>query len=265
MPASSKPIALVTGASSGIGRTSSVALIKAGWRVVLSGRRKEELEATAEMARKALRGDGKEKEANDDQLVLVAVGDVSKESNVKEMFEQIQKVYGRLDLLFNNAGVSGKAVPLEDLDIQDYLSVMAINVTASVICTQYATRIMKGQTPQGGRIINNGSIAAYSPRPNATSYTISKHAISGLTKSTSLDGRKYNIAACQLDIGNAATAMGGGAANGVPQADGTNKPEATFDVEEVGRAIVYMASLPLGANVFNMTLMATTMPFIARG
>ncbi|KAJ9120850.1 hypothetical protein QFC22_002784 [Naganishia vaughanmartiniae] len=239
MPASSKPIALVTGASSGIGRTSSVALIKAGWRVVLSGRRKEELEATAEMGRKALREDGKEDEAKDDQLVLVAVGDVSQESNVKEMFEQIQKVYGRLDLLFNNAGISGKAIPVEDLDIQDYLSVMAINVTAAVICTQYATRIMKEQTPQGGRIINNGS----------------KHAISGLTKSTSLDGRKYNIAASQLDIGNAATAMGGGAANGVPQADGTNKPEATFDVEEVGRAIVYMASLPLGANVFNMTLM----------
>ncbi|KAJ9116647.1 hypothetical protein QFC20_000580 [Naganishia adeliensis] len=260
-----KPIALVTGASSGIGRTSAIALIKAGWRVVLSGRRREELEVTEEMGREVLRDAGKGDEAGDETLVLVAVGDVSVESTVKEMFEQVQKVYGRLDLLFNNAGISGKAIPIEDLEIQDYLAVMNINVTAAVICTQYATRMMKAQEPQGGRIINNGSIAAYAPRPNATSYTISKHAIAGLTKSTSLDGRKYNIAACQLDIGNAATAMGGGAANGVPQADGTIKPEATFDVEEVGRAVVYMASLPLGANVFNMTLMATTMPFIARG
>ncbi|KAH8080886.1 short-chain dehydrogenase/reductase SDR [Filobasidium floriforme] len=256
-----KRIACITGASSGIGRTSAVALAKTGqWRIVLSGRREQELEKTAQMCRDAAGSTN-----GDEDLTLIVAGDVSEESNVESLFDAIKKTYGRVDMLFNNAGISLPETPIEDLPIEKFLSVMSINVTASVLCTKYATRLMKSQQPKGGRIINNGSIAAYSPRPDAAAYTISKHAISGLTKSTSLDGRKYDIACCQLDIGNAATEMGGGAANGVTQADGSKKPEPVFDVQQVGDAIVFMAGLPLGANAFNVTLTSSAMPFIARG
>ncbi len=245
-------IALVTGAGSGIGRASALALDKAGFTVVLAGRRAEELEKTRAAA-------------SDPARTLSVPTDVADESSVKALFETIRARFGRLDLLFNNAGTGAPPVPLEDLELAAWKRVVDINLTGAFLCTQHAFRIMKAQDPRGGRIINNGSISAHVPRPRSVAYTATKHAITGLTRSTSLDGRAYDIACGQIDIGNAATEMTARMAKGVPQADGTLAAEPTMDVQVVADAIVYMASLPLDANVQFMTVMATKMPFIGRG
>jgi NAD(P)-dependent dehydrogenase (short-subunit alcohol dehydrogenase family) len=246
-------IALITGAGSGIGRAVAVALAQNGYAVVLAGRHQESLEQTAREAA----------QANSQSLVVPA--DVTDPASVRELFAKTKSAFGRLDLLFNNAGISGPAVPLEDLTYEDWRSVVDTNLTGSFLCTQEAFKIMKSQNPRGGRIINNGSISAHVPRPNSAPYTSTKHAILGLTKSTALDGRKYDIACGQIDIGNAATEMAAKMKKGVPQASGTIAVEPTIDPAEVGRAVVYMASLPLDANVQFMTVMATKMPFIGRG
>ncbi len=247
---STAKIALVTGAGSGIGRASAVALAKAGWRVALAGRRPEELEATAAQAPGAM---------------LAAPTDVADPEQVAALFARIEAEFGRLDLVFNNAGTGAPPVPLEDLDLAAWKRVVDINLTGAFLCTQHAFRIMKAQDPMGGRIINNGSISAHSPRPRSVAYTAPKHAITGLTRSTSLDGRAYDIACGQIDIGNAATEMTARMAKGVPQADGTMAVEPTMDVQAVADAVVYMAGLPLSANVQFMTVMATKMPFVGRG
>jgi len=246
-------VAMITGAGTGIGRHAALALMREGYAVVLAGRRREPLAATAAEA-KAL-----------GTRALVVPTDVARPASVKALFAKTKKAFGRLDVLFNNAGISGPPVLLEDLTAEQWKQVVDINLTGSFLCTQEAFRLMKSQRPRGGRIINNGSISAHSPRPNSAPYTATKHAITGLTKSTSLDGRKYDIACGQIDIGNTATEMTRGMNKGMPQADGSNKPEPTFDVDHVGRAIVYMASLPLDANVQFLTVMATKMPFIGRG
>jgi len=246
-------VAVVTGAGSGIGRAASLALQRNGWHVVLAGRRKEELERTAAMA---TQGGGE---------MLVVPTDIANPESVRALFQATKDKFGRLDLLFNNAGTGAPAIPMEDLTLEQWQTVVNVNLTGSFLCAQEAIRIMKSQTPKGGRIINNGSISAHSPRPNSAPYTATKHAITGLTKSISLDGRKHDIACCQIDIGNADTPMGGRMKHGVPQADGTIAPEPVMDVEHVGNAIAYMASLPLDANVQFMTIMATKMPFIGRG
>ena len=247
-----KKVALITGAGSGIGRNAALALLQNGFVVVLAGRRKMALEETAKLA-------------NDSSQTLIVPTDVSQPEAVQNLFEQIKKVYGRLDLLFNNAGVGAPGVLLEDLDFEDWKRVVDINLTGAFLCTQEAFKIMKTQKPMGGRIINNGSISAHVPRPNSAPYTATKHAISGLTKSTALDGRKYNIACGQIDIGNALTEMAERMAGGVPQADGSIAVEPTFDVNHVGDAIVYMANLPPGANVLSLTVMASNMPYVGRG
>jgi NAD(P)-dependent dehydrogenase (short-subunit alcohol dehydrogenase family) len=244
---------MVTGAGSGIGRQAALALAAEGYVVILAGRRKDALQETAAQA-KRLGGQ-----------TLVVVADVSKAASVKALFAKTKSAFGRLNLLFNNAGVSAPAVPLEDLTPQQWQRVVDTNLTGAFLCTQAAFRLMKAQKPRGGRIINNGSLAAHSPRPDSAPYTATKHAILGLTKSTSLDGRKYRIACGQIDIGNVATDMTQAMKKGVPQADGSRKTEPTFEVEHVGRAIVYMASLPLDANVQFLTVMATGMPFVGRG
>jgi NAD(P)-dependent dehydrogenase (short-subunit alcohol dehydrogenase family) len=252
-PQSSSRIAIVTGAGSGIGKYVAVALAQNGYSVVLAGRRKELLEATAlEVA-----------QANSKSLVVPA--DVSDPASVRDLFAKTKDAFGRLDLLFNNAGVSGRAIPLEDLTYEQWKSIVDTNLTGTFLCTQEAFKIMKSQDPRGGRIINNGSISAHSPRPNSAPYTASKHGVTGLTKVTSLDGRKYDIACGQIDIGNASTSMAERMKKGVPQANGTVAVEATMDPADVARAVVYMASLPLDANVQFMTVMATKMPFIGRG
>src|SRR3954468_22465431 len=248
-----KRVALVTGAGSGIGRAVSLALAKADYAVVLTGRRKIELERTAEAAK----GLGRS--------ATVAPADVSKPDAVKELFASIKSEHSRLDVLFNNAGLSAPPVPFEDLSYEQWTAVIDVNLTGAFLCAQAAFRMMKTQTPGGGRIINNGSISAHVPRPNSAPYTATKHGISGLTKAISLDGRKYNIACSQIDIGNAATDMTERMADGVPQANGTKMPEPRMNVEHVAEAVLYMASLPLDANVQFMTLMATTMPYIGRG
>ncbi len=250
---SSGKVALVTGAGSGIGRAASLALQRNGYHVVLAGRRKEELERTASMG---VEGGGR---------MLPVPTDVSDPASVKALFAATTENFGRLDVVFNNAGMGAPAVPMEDLPFEQWQKVVDVNLTGSFLCAQEAIRIMKDQTPKGGRIINNGSISAHAPRPNSVAYTATKHAITGLTKSISLDGRKHDIACSQIDIGNADTAMGGRMKNGVPQANGTIAPEAVMDVEHVASAIVYMASLPLDANVQFMTIMATKMPFVGRG
>jgi NAD(P)-dependent dehydrogenase (short-subunit alcohol dehydrogenase family) len=244
-------IALVTGGGSGIGRAASIALAREGFTVVLSGRRREPLDAVGAEA-----GNG-----------AVAVPcDVRDPASVAALFDEIDKRFGRLDLLFNNAGIFTPSVPLEDLAVDAWQAAVETNLTGAFLCTQHAFRLMKRQTPRGGRIINNGSISAYTPRPLSAPYTATKHAITGLTKSTSLDGRPYDIACGQIDIGNAATDMTAPmSTSGVLQADGRVEREATFDVDHVARAVVYMASLPLDANVLFMTVMATTMPFVGRG
>jgi NAD(P)-dependent dehydrogenase (short-subunit alcohol dehydrogenase family) len=246
-------IAMVTGAGSGIGREAALALVREGCAVVLAGRRRDALQQTAAQAKLL---DGK---------TLVVTADVSKPASVKALFARTSSTFGRLDLLFNNAGVFGTAAPLEDLTPQQWQAVVDINLTGTFLCTQAAFRLMKAQKPQGGRIINNGSISAYSPRPDSAPYTATKHAILGLTKATSLDGRKYNIACGQIDIGNVATDMTKSMKKGVAQADGSRRIEPTFELEHVGRAVAYMASLPLDANVQFLTVMATRMPFVGRG
>jgi NAD(P)-dependent dehydrogenase (short-subunit alcohol dehydrogenase family) len=250
---SSSKIAIVTGAGSGIGKAVSIALAREGYSVVLAGRRKELLEATALEMRKA------------NSQTLVVTADVSDPASVRELFAKTKEAFGRLDLLFNNAGTSGRAIPLEDLTYEQWKSIVDTNLTGTFLCTQEAFKIMKSQEPRGGRIINNGSISAHSPRPNSAPYTASKHGVTGLTKVTSLDGRKYDIACGQIDIGNAATEMTERMKKGVPQANGTLAIEPTMDLADVARAVVYMASLPLDANVQFMTVMATKMPFIGRG
>ncbi|MBC7167783.1 SDR family oxidoreductase [Phenylobacterium sp.] len=244
-------VALVTGAGSGIGRACALALHAAGFSVVLAGRRREPLEAAAA--------------ALPAEEVLVHPADVSDEAQVAALFAAVRARFGRLDLLFNNAGTGAPPVPLEELSAKAWRRVVEVNLTGAFLCTQAAFRLMKDQDPRGGRIINNGSISAHSPRPRSAAYTASKHAITGLTKSTSLDGRAYDIACGQIDIGNAATEMTAAMAGGVPQADGALKPEPVMDVARVAEAVVFMAGLPLEANVQFMTVMATKMPFVGRG
>jgi NAD(P)-dependent dehydrogenase (short-subunit alcohol dehydrogenase family) len=252
MTASNK-VAIVTGAGSGIGKASAVALVKAGYCVTFAGRRAEALaEAIAECGDAA------------DRALAVAT-DVTVPESVRNLFEQTKAKFGRLDVVFNNAGLGAPPVGIEDLTFEQWKAVVDTNLTGPFLCTQEAVRIMKSQTPMGGRIINNGSISAHAPRPNSAPYTSTKHAITGLTKSTSLDGRKYDIACSQIDIGNALTPLAARMAKGVPQANGTIAPEPLMDVEHVANAIVHIASLPLEANVQFMTIMATKMPFVGRG
>jgi NAD(P)-dependent dehydrogenase (short-subunit alcohol dehydrogenase family) len=241
-------IALVTGAGSGIGRAVSLAFHSAGYSVVLAGRRAAELELTAAGT-----------------PMLAVPTDVSQPDAVAALFDRVKEKFGRLDVLFNNAGIGAPAVPLEDLTFEQWSAVVAVNLTGAFLCAQHAIRMMKAQQPCGGRIINNGSISAHAPRPNSAPYTATKHAITGLTKSISLDGRKYDIACGQIDIGNAATPMTERMTAGVAQADGTKAVEPRMDVKLVADAVLYMANLPLEANVQFMTVMATKMPFIGRG
>ena len=245
--------AIVTGAGSGIGRSSALALLGAGYGVALAGRRREQLDETLGLAG-----------ANGANALAVPT-DVSDPASVEALFAATKQRFGRLDLLFNNAGVNVPNTAFEDLTPEQWNQVVAINLTGSFLCAHAAFRMMKEQSPRGGRIINNGSISAHAPRPNSAPYTATKHAITGLTKSLSLDGRKYDIACGQLDIGNAATDMGGRMAKGVPQANGEIAVEAVMDVSECARAILYMASLPPEANVQFLTVMATKMPFVGRG
>jgi len=246
-------IALVTGAGSGIGRAVSLALQSRGYSVVLAGRRREELERTRSMASPQV-GD-----------MLAVPADVSDPASVKDLFAAAKKTFGRLDVLFNNAGRGAPAIPMEDLTFEQWSAVVGVNLTGAFLCAQEAIRMMKEQRPQGGRIINNGSISAHVPRPNSAPYTATKHAITGLTRSISLDGRAFNIACGQIDIGNAATEMTERMSNGVPQANGAVLVEPRMDVRHVADAVLYMADLPLDANVEFMTVMATKMPFIGRG
>ena len=246
-------IALVTGAGSGIGRAVAIGLLEAGYAVVLAGRRVDRLDQTVldagAFGARALR----------------VPTDVRDPAAVQALFAAARDQFGRLDLLFNNAGIALRGAPLEDVTIDEWRSIVDVNVTGAFLCTQQAFRLMKQQQPQGGRIINNGSISAHAPRPHSAPYTATKHAITGLTKSTALDGRRYNIACGQIDIGNAATEMTATMESGVPQANGTTAAEPRLDVAHVVRAVLYMASLPLDANVQFMTVMATKMPFIGRG
>jgi NAD(P)-dependent dehydrogenase (short-subunit alcohol dehydrogenase family) len=246
-------VAVVTGAGTGIGKGVAMALLQDGYRVVLAGRRKELLEQTVTEA------------GAPSAQALVVPTDVSDPDSVRALFARTTEVFGRLDLLFNNAGANAPGIPLEDLSLEQWKTVVDVNLTGVFLCTQEAFKIMKGQTPRGGRIINNGSISAHAPRPNSAPYTATKHAITGLTKSTSLDGRKYDIACGQIDIGNAATEMAARMAKGVPQANGAIAVEPLMDVDHVARAVLHMASLPLDANVQFMTIMATKMPFVGRG
>jgi NAD(P)-dependent dehydrogenase (short-subunit alcohol dehydrogenase family) len=244
-------VAVVTGAGSGIGRASAIALAQAGFAVVLAGRRLEPLELAAA-------------EAGPSSVAITC--DVRDPASISALFADVDDRFGRLDLLFNNAGVGAPAVPLEDLDLDAWVSVIETNLTGTFVCTQHAFRLMKRQTPRGGRIINNGSISASVPRPLSAAYTATKHAITGLTRSTSLDGRVFDIACGQIDIGNAATALTERfGTEGALQPDGTTRLEPTIDVDHVARAVVYMATLPLDTNVQFMTLAATKMPFIGRG
>ena len=246
-------VALVTGAGTGVGKQTTLLLLQAGYSVALAGRRTEPLKTTVAAA---------EVEAS---RTLVVPTDVGDPDSVRTLFAQIRETFGRLDLLFNNAGIGTPPVPLEDLTYKQWKAVVDINLTGSFLCTQEAFRIMKGQIPRGGRIINNGSISAHVPRPFSSPYTATKHAITGLTRSTSLDGRAYDIACGQIDIGNAATEMTTRMKKGIIQANGTTAVEPTMDVDNVANAVVHMASLPLDANVLFMTVMATKMPFVGRG
>src|ERR1700757_1537527 len=246
-------VGLVTGAGSGIGRGVAIALLGAGYQVALAGRRKEALDETLALAK-----------ASKTNALAVPTA-VTDPAAVRELFAQTDRAFGRLDVLFNNAGAAIPAAALEDVTYEQWQRVVQTNLSGPFFCTQEAFRLMKRQTPQGGRIINNGSISAHAPRPNSAPYTATKHAITGLTKSTSLDGRKYNIACGQIDIGNAATEMAKRMATGVRQANGMVMPEPRMDVQHVADAVVFMADLPLDANVEFMTIMATKMPFIGRG
>src|SRR5215469_12539442 len=246
-------IAVVTGAGSGIGRASALALIEAGFTVVLAGRRRGMLEETATLA------------SASSPHRLVVPTDVSDPASIVALFDAVKRTYGRIDLLFNNAGTSTRGIPFEDLTYEQWSNVVAVNLTGSFLCAQHAFRIMKEQQPQGGRIINNGSVAAHVPRRHSAPYVATKHAWTGLTRSLSLDGRDYNIACGQIDIGNAATTRNEDTARGRLQATGRVEAEPRIDVEHVARGVVYMATLPLEANVQFMTVMATKMPYIGRG
>jgi NAD(P)-dependent dehydrogenase (short-subunit alcohol dehydrogenase family) len=246
-------IALVTGAGSGIGRAAALALLAEGWSVVLVGRRADALEQTAAEAGSAR------------SRALALAGDVTDAESVRALFAKTKEVFGRLDLLFNNAGTGAPAVPLEELTLEQWRRVIDVNLTGAFLCTQAAFRIMKEQNPRGGRIINNGSLSAHTPRPRSAPYTASKHGITGLTKATALDGREFDIACGQIDIGNAGTEMTRRMKDGVLQANGAVAPEPTMDVGHVARAVVYLAGLPLEANVLFLTVMATGMPFVGRG
>ena len=250
---SEKKIAVVTGAGSGIGRASALALARAGWDVVLVGRRAQALDDTKAMLPEAA------------ERLHPMAADVSRYAEVQALFEQIKTQFGRLDLLFNNAGRGAPAVPIEELPVETWLDVVNVNLNGMFFCAREAIRVMKEQTPQGGRIINNGSISAHVPRPYSIAYTATKHAVSGLTKSISLDTRAYRIACTQLDIGNAATEMTDRMAKGILQADGSTRVEPRMDVDHVGDAIVQIAGFPLETNVQSMVIMATNMPFVGRG
>jgi len=244
-------VAIVTGAGSGIGRAVALALVHDGYAVALAGRRAEALEQTASLAV------GK--------TTLVVPTNVADATSVAALFEKVIQKFGRLDVLFNNAGTGAPAVAMEELSLAQWQAVVDTNLTGAFLCTQAALRAMKAQTPRGGRIINNGSISAHAPRPNSAPYTASKHAITGLTKSTALDGRAFDIACGQIDIGNAETPMTARMKNGVPQPNGTPTPEPTMAVDAVASAVLFMVSLPLDANVLSLTVMATKMPFVGRG
>ncbi len=249
---SESKIAIVTGAGSGVGKAAALALLGAGYRVVLAGRRQEPLEAVA-------------KESGAGDRALAVPTDVSDPDSVRALFDAAVKAFGRLDVVFNNAGVNAPGIPLEDLTVDQWRNVVDINLTGAFLCIQNAFRVMKAQSPMGGRIINNGSISAHVPRPNSIAYTATKHGVMGLTKTASLDGRKYDIAVGQIDIGNAATEMAQRMATGVIQANGEIAVEPLMDVNVVGQSVLYMASLPASANVMFHTVMATKMPFAGRG
>jgi NAD(P)-dependent dehydrogenase (short-subunit alcohol dehydrogenase family) len=246
-------VAIITGAGTGIGKAVAMAFLRDGYHVALSGRRQELLEQAVKEAGPA----GKQ--------ALIVPTDVRQQASVRALFVRTKEAFGRLDVLFNNAGIGTGGALLEDLSYEQWQAVVETNLTGAFLCTQEAFKIMKSQDPRGGRIINNGSVSADAPRPNSAPYTATKHAITGLTKSTSLDGRKYDIACGQIDIGNALTEITGRMTTGVPQANGTIAPEPVMDVQHVARAVLYMASLPLDANVLFMTVMATKMPLVGRG
>jgi NAD(P)-dependent dehydrogenase (short-subunit alcohol dehydrogenase family) len=246
-------VALVTGAGTGIGKAVALAFLQEGYRVTLTGRRTEPLEQAVREAGTAA------------GQALIVPADVRDPASVRALFTQTREAFGRLDVLFNNAGVFAPGIPLEDLSYEQWQAVVDTNLTGAFLCTQEAFKIMKSQDPRGGRIINNGSISAHAPRPNSAPYTATKHAITGLTKSTALDGRKYDIACGQIDIGNALTEMVAVMTQGVPQANGSVAAEPVMDVQHVARAVLHMADLPLDTNVLFMTLMATKMPFVGRG
>jgi NAD(P)-dependent dehydrogenase (short-subunit alcohol dehydrogenase family) len=246
-------IAIVTGAGTGVGKASSLALAADGWKIILAGRRLKLLEATASAI-----------EASGGKAIAIPT-DTADPLSVKELFQKTQTDFGRLDLLFNNAGTNAPGVSLEELTYEQWINVVNVNLTGVFLCTQEAFKIMKDQCPMGGRIINNGSVSAHVPRPGSAPYTATKHAVTGLTRSTSLDGRKYDIACGQIDIGNALTEMAARMTKGVPQANGSTEVEPVMDVSNVGQTVVYMASLPADANIQFVTVMATKMPFIGRG
>ena len=251
--ASNGKVALVTGAGTGIGKSSVLQLLGDGYSVVLAGRRIEPLEET--IAESGV----------DDSRAIAVSTDVGNPESVAELFEKAESTFGRLDVLFNNAGIGSPRMNMEDLPVEDWQRVVDTNLTGSFVCAQHAIKIMKNQSPQGGRIINNGSISAYTPRPDAVAYTTTKHAITGLTKQISLDGRKYNIACSQVDVGNAATPMTARMQGGVLQANGETMTEPTFNVEHVGETVLYISNLPLDANIQFVTIMATQMPYVGRG
>jgi NAD(P)-dependent dehydrogenase (short-subunit alcohol dehydrogenase family) len=246
-------VAIVTGAGTGVGKAVAIAFLQDGYRVALAGRRKEPLEQAVREAGSAA------------GQALIMPTDVRDPASVRALFAKTKEAFGRLDVLFNNAGISAGGILLEDLSYEQWKAVVDTNLTGAFLCTQEAFKIMKSQDPRGGRIINNGSVSAYAPRPNSAPYTATKHAMTGLTKSTSLDGRKYDIACGQIDIGNALTELTANMARGVPQANGSVAVEPVMDVQHVARAVLHMASLPLDANVQFMTIMATKMPFVGRG
>jgi len=248
----SNRVAVVTGAGSGIGRSTALAFFRSGYSVVLAGRRMERLNETLS-------------EAGAAGSALVVPTDVSNPAAVRALFQETKEVFGRVDVLFNNAGISGPGIPFEELTFEQWQSVVSVNLNGVFLCAQEAFRMMKEQTPQGGRIINNGSISAHVPRPNSAPYTATKHAVTGLTKSLALDGRRYGIACSQIDIGNAATPLTERMKQGIVQANGEIAAEPRMDVEHAANAVVHMAGLPLEANIQFMTIMATTMPYIGRG
>lgn len=250
--ASNHKVAIVTGAGTGIGKAAALALLADGYRVALAGRRREPLQAVADASGAGARA-------------LVLPTDVSQPESVRVLFDATVQAWGRVDVLFNNAGVNAPGIPLEDLTVEQWKNVVDINLTGMFLCIQQAFRVMKAQTPRGGRIINNGSISAHAPRPNSIAYTATKHGVMGLTKTASLDGRPYDIAVGQIDIGNAATEMAERMAKGVPQANGEMAVEPLMDVGIVGQSVLYMANLPLEANVLFHTVMASKMPFVGRG